>query len=236
MASDFNPYLKWLGIPLKDQPPHHYRLLGVEPFEADADIIERAADRQMTYIRSLQNGEHAKAAQNLLNEISAAKVCLLNAESRQAYDHTLRKALQEVALPHDTALPMTEPLTAEPLAAEPVTAEVLPRAAAPPPVKTGPADEIPRPGRPLASLLWLGSGRAPPVSEPESETWQKPDALRRAVEMVTRALNQPDRLRCRSARSFHRQTGVHAGGTAYQEERCGDYFLTAAEEATGHGS
>ena len=61
MDSTFNPYLKWLGIPLKDQPPNHYRLLGVEPLESDSDIIERAADRQMTYIRSLQNGEHAAA-------------------------------------------------------------------------------------------------------------------------------------------------------------------------------
>jgi len=24
----FDPYLKWLGIRDKDQPPHHYRLLG----------------------------------------------------------------------------------------------------------------------------------------------------------------------------------------------------------------
>ena len=26
----FDPYHKWLGIPPKQQPPDHYRLLGVE--------------------------------------------------------------------------------------------------------------------------------------------------------------------------------------------------------------
>ena len=105
MDSSFNPYLKWLGIPLKDQPPHHYRLLGVELFEGDAEVIERAADRQMTYIRSLQTGEHAAAAQNLLNEFAAAKICLLNSQTKQQYDASLRKTTQEVALRSPLAQP-----------------------------------------------------------------------------------------------------------------------------------
>jgi hypothetical protein len=28
-----DPYDEWLGIPPKDQPPNHYRLLGLELFE-----------------------------------------------------------------------------------------------------------------------------------------------------------------------------------------------------------
>ena len=44
----FDPYHKWLGIPPEDQPPHHYRLLGVPLYEDDAAVIESAADRQMT--------------------------------------------------------------------------------------------------------------------------------------------------------------------------------------------
>lgn len=98
MASSFNPYLKWLGIPLKDQPPNHYRLLGVELFESDPDIIERAADRQMTYLRSLQSGEHAALAQQLLNEISAAKVCLLDPHKKEKYDQKLQVESQESGL------------------------------------------------------------------------------------------------------------------------------------------
>ena len=30
---NFDPYHKWLGISPKDQPPHHYRLLGIDLFE-----------------------------------------------------------------------------------------------------------------------------------------------------------------------------------------------------------
>ena len=40
MAEKFDPYYKWLGIPPQDQPPHHYRLLGIELFEPDRDVID----------------------------------------------------------------------------------------------------------------------------------------------------------------------------------------------------
>ena len=30
MPDAFDPYFKWLGIPKADQPPHGYRLLGIE--------------------------------------------------------------------------------------------------------------------------------------------------------------------------------------------------------------
>ncbi len=33
MSEQFDPYHSWLGIPAKDQPPQHYRLLGVETLE-----------------------------------------------------------------------------------------------------------------------------------------------------------------------------------------------------------
>jgi len=94
MTEAFNHYQKWLGIPLKDQPADHYRLLGLEQFEADPDIIENAADRQMTYVRTFQTGQHAQLAEQLLNEISRAKVCLLNPVKKQSYDRRLRTYLK----------------------------------------------------------------------------------------------------------------------------------------------
>ena len=30
MAANFDPYYKWLGIPPEEQPPNHYRLLGIQ--------------------------------------------------------------------------------------------------------------------------------------------------------------------------------------------------------------
>ena len=40
MPEAFDPYYTWPGIPPKDQPPNHYRLLGVERFEP-AGQVER---------------------------------------------------------------------------------------------------------------------------------------------------------------------------------------------------
>ena len=47
MPKPFDPYYTWLGIPPEEQPPDHYRLLGVKPLEENLDAIEHAADRQM---------------------------------------------------------------------------------------------------------------------------------------------------------------------------------------------
>jgi len=93
----FNPYHKWLGIPLQDQPANHYRLLGVEPFENDADVIDGAADQRMAHLRKFQSGEHAKLSQKLLNEVSAARITLLNPKKRAQYDAHLQSTLDPLA-------------------------------------------------------------------------------------------------------------------------------------------
>ncbi len=99
----FDPYHRWLGISPKDQPPTHYRLLGIDLFEADPDAIDNAADRQMAHLRSVQTGRNSALAQALLNEISAARVCLLDPHKKLAYDEQLRKRM-------GTALPDAPPL------------------------------------------------------------------------------------------------------------------------------
>ena len=54
VSETFDPYRKWLGIPPAEQPPDHYRLLGIGRFEDDPDTISNAADRQMTHLRTFQ--------------------------------------------------------------------------------------------------------------------------------------------------------------------------------------
>jgi hypothetical protein len=99
MADDFDPYYQWLGIPKKFQPPNHYRLLAIEEFEDNPDVIENAADRQMAHVRLFQSGPNGEVSQKLLNEITAAKLCLLNKEKKTQYDEKLRaeKATAEAA-------------------------------------------------------------------------------------------------------------------------------------------
>ncbi len=94
MSSDFDPYRTWLGIPPEDQPPNHYRLLGIAPFEDQATAIEHAADRQMAHLRTLQTGKHPALSQRLLNEVATARVCLLNTEKKAAYDRQLRETME----------------------------------------------------------------------------------------------------------------------------------------------
>jgi hypothetical protein len=93
MAETFDPYYKWLGIPPKDQPPHHYRLLGIELFEPDRDVIDAAANRLMGYLKELAAGDDAMHSQKLLNEISRARLCLLSRDKKIAYDQELRAKL-----------------------------------------------------------------------------------------------------------------------------------------------
>ena len=86
-------YYKWLGIPVREQPPNHYRLLGLALFEHSAEVIEAAADRQMAHVRTYAGGASSTASQKLLNELSAARVCLLNERLKAQYDAYLRSQL-----------------------------------------------------------------------------------------------------------------------------------------------
>lgn len=119
MAETFDPYHKWLGISPKDQPPHYYRLLGIEPFENDPDVIDHAADRQMAHVRGLQSGQHSAATQKLLGELAAARLCLLTPEKKAAYDAQLRPRLATVQPisappPSPAAVPVPRPPTMQP--------------------------------------------------------------------------------------------------------------------------
>jgi formylglycine-generating enzyme required for sulfatase activity len=89
---EFDPYHRWLGIPASEQPANHYRLLGIALFEADADVIESAAIRQITHVRSHALGSHGDTTQTVLNEIAEAKITLLHPEKKKQYDEGLRSA------------------------------------------------------------------------------------------------------------------------------------------------
>lgn len=92
---DFDPYYRWLAIPPEEQPPHHYRLLGLALFESSPEVIEAAADQRMAHLRTHQAGPHGPLSQKLLNEVSTAKLCLLKPERKAAYDAELRERLEK---------------------------------------------------------------------------------------------------------------------------------------------
>jgi len=151
MSTEFDPYRKWLGIPPKDQPPHYYRLLGIARFEDDADVIENAADRQMAHVRTFQAGQFGALTQQVLNELSAAKICLLDPVRKAAYDDQLRATLKAPATPTLAKSP------APPAAALPPGPGGMPRPAA-----VGPATPAPT-ATPAAAPVATGVG-SPAVS------------------------------------------------------------------------
>lgn len=123
MSQSFDPYLRWLGIRDPQRPPNHYRLLGIDLFESDVDVIASAADRQMAHVRSFQAGQHAELSQKILNELAAARVCLLKPDRKAAYDAELRKsAAAKAPAPKPVAVaaatPVVRPATAQPVPAK----------------------------------------------------------------------------------------------------------------------
>jgi hypothetical protein len=137
MSESFNGYHVWLGIPPGEQPPNHYRLLGIALFETDLDVIDHAADRQMAHVRTFQSGRNAGLSQQILNELAAARVCLLNPERKTEYDAQLRT---KVGPSKVTPVPVGKALPVAQAVAAPVAAPVagsMPRVA-----PLAPADEL----------------------------------------------------------------------------------------------
>ena len=126
MGKKFDPYHQWLGIrDAADQTPNHYRLLGLEIFEYDADVIQNAADQRMSHVRTYQTGPNSAISQKILNELSVAKICLLNAGKKAKYDAELKQQLaseETIAAPSPTAVapvavtPKAVPVTPAPAA------------------------------------------------------------------------------------------------------------------------
>lgn len=87
---EFDPYIEWLEIDPARCPPNYYDLLGLAPFESDVEVIEQAAEQRLTLVRSFQTGPRGKYTQDLLNELTRARITLLDPASREAYEQSLR--------------------------------------------------------------------------------------------------------------------------------------------------
>lgn len=149
----FDPYYKWLGIRPEHQPPDHYRLLGLDTFESDTDVIQSAAERQMAHIQSYKIGPQSDLSQRILNEIAKAKVCLLNPAKKSDYDRGLHQRSAPPAIqPTVAAPPISEP---DPVAPEVAIARDV---AMVPPLRFVPRmRSAPRRQRGPSTALMLGS-------------------------------------------------------------------------------
>lgn len=94
MSASFDPYRELLDIKTADRPPDHYALLGLTRFESDRQKIDDAATQRMSMLQDMANSDHVDQSQKLLNELSAARRCLLNDVQKVAYDESLRNKSQ----------------------------------------------------------------------------------------------------------------------------------------------
>lgn len=95
MSAGFDPYHKLLGIPPEEQPPNYYRLLGLtQAFENDVEVIENCANRVMQSLKQHQLGNRGPEIAKLLNEVTSARLTLLNPVKKLAYDERLRRSGQ----------------------------------------------------------------------------------------------------------------------------------------------
>ena len=86
----FNPYHEWLGLDDAVTKPTYYQLIGLEDFEADPQLIARAADSASSRVRACKPGEHAALWAKLIDQIKQVKAYLLDENRRAAYDNKLR--------------------------------------------------------------------------------------------------------------------------------------------------
>lgn len=167
MSESFDPYVQWLGIRDPKGRPNHYRLLGVDPFESDPNVLENAADRQMAHVRTFQTGRHSAESQRLLNELAAAKVCLLNLEKKAEYDAGLC-AEEQPAEPAESSTSPPVPAAEPPVVPPPVSPPPPVVSDQPPvlvttlpePIQTAPVEFGPQP----APMALSAKQRSPIVS------------------------------------------------------------------------
>jgi type IV pilus assembly protein PilM len=86
----FDPYHKWLGIRDYRGAANHYRLLGIDLFETDDEVIRDAALRQMTQLKTYCSGANRDLCNRIIDEVAQARAVLLDPERRTGYDRELK--------------------------------------------------------------------------------------------------------------------------------------------------
>ncbi len=86
----FDPYHKWLGIRGFRNAPNHYRLLGIDLFENDEEVIRDAAARQLTHLKTYRVGAQRELCSRIIDEVTQARSVLLDRERKTEYDRELK--------------------------------------------------------------------------------------------------------------------------------------------------
>ncbi len=180
----------WLGLAEEDWPPNHYQLLGLQPGEGDAALIEQRVQQRVDSVRRYQM-MYPELATEAMNRLAQAFVCLTEPSARREYDASLGGVAVKVEAPPvslallDTVvqtIDSQQTLTGKAL--RPVAATPPPAPAKPPPLPV-PVKPPPLPAAPMIALPPLP--RVPPMPPLPPPT---PDAAPTVVLSVPR-VNAP---------------------------------------------
>lgn len=106
MDPNFNPYVEWLGIPDGQPPTNYYALFGLALYEDDAESIAAASEAVRRQLRSVRPGEYAAYWQSLLDYVTAARQCLMDRQTKAAYDAHLQEQMSQPSAIAATTAPM----------------------------------------------------------------------------------------------------------------------------------
>lgn len=90
-----NVYVDWLGIPPEEVPPDHYTLLRLVRFEDDEKKIEKHHQMLAQEVRKYAAGKYGPQSQELLNELSRARLLLTDGERKRDYDEMLGRVFDD---------------------------------------------------------------------------------------------------------------------------------------------
>ena len=150
---------EWLGLPAGAWPPDHYRLLGLEPGESDAELIEQRVHQRLDSVRHYQM-THPEQATEAMNRLAQAYVCLTDPAGKRSYDAALLNGAAPVAVaeaprPSDKPDPLAwlfGPAVSSPRPAS-ATPPPLPRLPDLPPAPTQTIEPAPDPAEPVDPVI-----------------------------------------------------------------------------------
>ena len=165
MSETTDPYFDWFKIPKDLRPPNYYELLGLKQFESDPAKISAAVEQRASFLQDINSGPNTAIAQRILNEVAAAKICLLDENKRDAYDESLLDLSSLTEEPEPPAVakpPRANTATAANTPAVPNAPPVSPKpsAPAPPPVSSPPVSSP-------AIVVRETVKSSPPASQPQ---------------------------------------------------------------------
>jgi hypothetical protein len=84
---------QWFECACNQRPLNHYQLLGLELYESRPEVIEAAGTRITLFLQTLAADPARGQADQLLQDVAAAQLCLLGPAKKAAYDARLRAEL-----------------------------------------------------------------------------------------------------------------------------------------------